>query len=125
MTENPNGSIDFCKNKLIYRFEKFNYEKHIEKRPRISEELGKIEDTILNPDAITAGPRTRKQRNFYKVLSYDDNGGIRYVTFWKIITFRESATLARIATCIYSSSPNYYVINSKEKIVWKKPNSQI
>lgn len=124
MKEDSTGFIDFFRDKTTYRFEKLNYEKHVEKRPRISEELGKIEDTIFNPDIITAGPK-RKQKNFYKVLFYNDNSRIRYVTFWKVITFRENTTLARIATCIYSSSPNYYVINSKEKIIWKKPNSQI
>lgn len=125
MIENVDGSIDFINDKITYRFEKFNLEKHVEKRPRIRKELGKIEDTILNPDKITIGPKTRKQKNFYRVLSYNDNSKVRYITFWKIITFKESDTLIRIATCIYNTAPNFYAVNHNEKTIWTKPNSQI
>lgn len=125
MIENSDGSIDFIKDKITYRFEKVNYGKHVEKRPRIGKELGKIEDVILSPDRITIGPKTRKQKNFYKVLSYNDNGKVRYVTFWKVITFRDSAFLVKIATCIYNTAPNYYAVNPNEKTIWKEANSQI
>lgn len=124
MIENADGSIDFIKDKTTYRFGKFNYEKHVEKRPRIDKELGKIEDAILSPDRITTGPK-RKQKNFYRALSYNDNSRVRYVTFWKIITFKESNALVRIATCIYNTAPNFYAVNPNEKTIWIRPNSQI
>lgn len=128
MDKNTDGSIDFQVNGIVYRFEKSNYEDHYRKHPKVKDEkcLQEIESAIRDPDVKTQGPKTSSQFNFYKVMSYSESkGGPRYVRYWKVVVFYNNKNFARIATCFDSSAPNFYVVNNLEKILWKKPNSQI
>jgi hypothetical protein len=120
-----NGAVEFSVGKVVFRFEKHNYDKHIIKRPKIESELGVLEETLQTPDCIASGPHDKRKRNYYKVLSYRDDGGVRYITFWKIPVYYRRDNLAIIATAIYATSPNFYAVNSLEKIIWKNPLSQI
>ncbi len=121
------GSIDFKKDKTTFRFKAKNFEKHLKKRPQIGEKRfqQEIADTLESHDCITQRPKVKGNKIFYKVMSYQDTPKARYVTFWKIPVFYKNKNFAEIATCILKHSPNYYAINPDEKIIWKKPNSQI